>query len=490
MSSRDKRGKVSRQEASAEGRRPDRQETTREVHAEFEAAVSSEGGEGVGDAASYDEATARSTQDAARTMISNTTTTPTGRLSLASRSLLNELQNISSYPAASTALAPAQPISGGGGTASASLQRTVESALQSVLGRLPKAGDQKSFMAALKMSFTYKETTTGRGQYEWTPRSYIGQTDLGGGVTGAQASLVTFARTALDNSLPLLEGLFPLVSVDDEDVAAATSILRMTWTEFVSELSREGGPRIARANELIDSILDDTRTSIMGGTRGGHLTRLGILLGIIDTDANDDPRISQRTNRAIVTRRNVITPEEEANLTNYIALRDFITAVNSSWETYAQNSRGRDLGTGLVILSRLLSVISESVNEVYAAMDSVLIGDAERVATRIDLGDWGDISMDELLSWISTFASEEAPRLVQDGGRWGVEAILPTAQLLEDLTGAVARLIDEEAQKATRMLSKGMVHPRVKNALGDLLRYLTDMREMTEEMLGAEVDMA
>jgi hypothetical protein len=485
-SSRDRRGKVSRQAGSAGSRRPDQQETTREVHADFEAAISSEGGGG-------EETAARSTRDAARTTQASTTTTtntPTSRLSLASRSLLNELQNLSSYPAASTALAPAQPISGGGGTAPASLQRTVESALQSVLGRLPKAGDQKSFMAALKVSFTYKETTTGRGQYEWTPRSYIGQTDLGGGVTGAQASLVTFARTALDNSLPLLDGLFPLVSVDDEDVEAATSILRMTWTQFVEELSREGGPRIARANELIDSILDDTRTSIMGGTRGGHLTRLGVLLGIIDTDDNDNPRISQRTNRAIVTRRNVITPEEEANLTNYIALRDFITAVNSSWETYAQNSRGRDLGTGLVILSRLLSVISESVNEVYAAMDSVLIGDAERVATRIDLGDRDDISMDELLSWISTFASEEAPLLVQDGGRWGVEAILPTAALLQELTAAVARLIDAEAQKATQTFSKGMVHPRVKNALGDLLRYLTDMRQMTEEILRADVDMA
>ncbi|HEY0078671.1 MAG TPA: hypothetical protein VGB73_08495 [Pyrinomonadaceae bacterium] len=496
MSSRDKGRGRNRQDESRDRVEREEPTVTREAHVEFQAAAFSDAGasDEAGDAPATTTGTTQTGTGGQATTTTKPATTPpapaptTSRLSLASKSILNELQNISSYPAASSGLTPSMqtPLAGGGasgGGGQPSLQRTVESALQSVLGRLPKAGDQKSFMAALKMSFTYKETTGGRREYEWTPRSFIGQTDLGGGVTGAQASLVSFARSAYDNSLPLLDNLFPLTSVDEQEVEAASAILRTTWTEFINELGREGGARAARADELINSILDDTRQWRIDGRRGGHLTRLGILLGIVETDTSGNPRISRNTNRALITRRRVITPEEEANLTSFIALRDFITSVATSWTNYKGFSHGRDLGTGLVMLSRLFSVVGESVDEVYAAMDSVYLGEAERLATLVELSGGRGMSVEELLSWVSSFALTEAPALIQDGGRWGVEAILPTVGLLEDLTNEFNRLVDEQASKTKPSLSRGFFHPRVRNALSDLNRYLADVEEVAEEVL-------
>lgn len=395
-----------------------------------------------------------SSRPGARTLPNTATGTGTGggstqELTLDIQSVLNELQNMSSFPVPGTSYS--QPSGYGGGGGATSLQRTVELAIQSVLGRLPKRGDHRSFVAALNMSFTYKETETGHRHIEWTPRSYAGQTDLGGGVTGAQASLVTFAQSAYDNSTPLLDGLYSLIGADEQEVNAATSILRATWTEFINELGKEGGPRAARANALIDSLVNDTVTSPLDGKKGGRITRLGILLGVIERDATGKLRdsgnaeITLPSQRPRITRVNVVTNEEEVNLTNFIALRDYIFAVQAAWRSYHENFFQQDLGTGLVLLSRLLSVIAEAVDEVYSSLDSVFVGPAERMTIRVKLtGNRQDMSLEELLQWVHSFATDEAPVLIQEGGRWGVEAIMPTATLLRNLISQLFNQVEIE----------------------------------------------
>ena len=63
-------------------------------------------------------------------------------------------------------------------------------AVQQALGWKPRGNDARGFVAALTASFS-REEFEGRTICKWTPRTYAVQTDLQGGVTGAQASLYT-----------------------------------------------------------------------------------------------------------------------------------------------------------------------------------------------------------------------------------------------------------------------------------------------------------
>ena len=81
-------------------------------------------------------------------------------------------------------------------------------------------------MNALNTSFDSKEVG-GVTLLTWTPRTYAGQTDLGGGVAGAQASLVTFVRRMLDGSLKILDNIEPLVpNAGPEELSVARAIPR------------------------------------------------------------------------------------------------------------------------------------------------------------------------------------------------------------------------------------------------------------------------
>jgi hypothetical protein len=140
-------------------------------------------------------------------------------------------------PGGSGAMAPAA-----GGT----IGQIATKAISDVLGWQAKT-DAKGFLGALNASFKL-EAVEGHTQAIWTPRTYAIQTDLSGGITGAQASVYTRAKDALDQSLPLLDGLYPLdKEANDEDVAALRATVRTQFTDLVNELGLLGGPRIAYA---------------------------------------------------------------------------------------------------------------------------------------------------------------------------------------------------------------------------------------------------
>ena len=82
--------------------------------------------------------------------------------------------------------------------------QTVEAALREALGWRPRPNDPRSFSAALVQSFDRHEVD-GHTESTWTPRTYAAQVtaDLGA-ITGAQASVYSRARVALDAALPLL----------------------------------------------------------------------------------------------------------------------------------------------------------------------------------------------------------------------------------------------------------------------------------------------
>src|SRR4029077_11202700 len=96
------------------------------------------------------------------------------------------------------------------------------------------------------------------------------------------------------------------------------------------------------------------------------------------------------------------------------------------------------LGTELVWLSQTLAVIVESVHEAYAAMDSVFFGPEERQVTVLEFINGESITVAELLSWIEHFAGVEAPQLIEDSGKDGVQSVRDTLYRIDALLQQIA----------------------------------------------------
>ncbi|HKG13278.1 MAG TPA: hypothetical protein VKB12_08060 [Pyrinomonadaceae bacterium] len=380
------------------------------------------------------------------------------------------------YP--SVAVASGPPLSSGSASSAPSqLQQLVTQAIQGVLGRTFKPGDHRSFRAALEVSFEYKEVS-GRPSYEWRPRAYpsVGASDIGGGVSGAQYSLVSFATSLHEKAGPLIDSLHSLDSnVDEEEFDAAAAIFETAWDEFVGELSREGGPRASRADALAESIFDPATPT------QGHLYHLGEQLGMI-SDVASNTSASTLTGQFEFDRSGVVTSEEEGYLTSFITLTDYYFAVVRAWENYRDTFLGKDLGSGLLLIERALAVVEDGVNEVYSAMDSVNVDQSERLVIPIGFAapDNG-LTIEDFLSWIASFASGEAPELIREGGKRGVAAIIPTAEKLSILLKNFVGLI--RAPAAGSLLPSQFRHARIVNPLDELGRYLQALVQQARSII-------
>ena len=344
------------------------------------------------------------------------------------------------------------------GAPASNVQQLITQTLQGVLGRSFKPGDHESFKAALNVSFEVQQVS-GKNVYKHIPRAYpaVGASDIGAGISGAQYSLVTFAKALHQQTQPLIKNLQSLnTSVDREDLGAITAIFTSAWDELIAELSREGGPRASRADALADSIfLKDSKT--------GLLVDLGNQLGV-----------TTEGNGIVFDRAKVITTEEEGHLTNFIALVDYYVAVSEAWIRYRETFLRTDLGSGLLLIERALAVIEDGVNELYMAMDSVNIDQAERLILTVGFPEppKRNLTVEDLLSWISYFASQEGPTLIRDGGRRGVQAIIPTAEKLDHFTGKFIEAINSPNSSA---LPQQFKHSRVINPLRELQLYMKEL---------------
>jgi hypothetical protein len=386
----------------------------------------------------------------------------------------------STYPSVTTPSQPAGTAAGGAPTSN--LQQLVTRALQGVLGRSFRPGDHASFKAALDVSFEYSRVGD-KDVYTHKPRAYpsVGSSDIGGGVSGAQYSLVSFATGLHEKTKSLIDDLHSLDEAgDEEELEAAKAIFSTNWDEFVDELSREGGPRSSRADTLARSIFDPA--AIQRGRGGeleqaGSLIRLGVELGVVLSVA---PILNSLVGTIEFDRGHVVTSQEEGYLTNYIALTDYYFAVVQAWQNYQRTFLGKDLGSGLLLIERALAVVEDGVNEVYVAMDSVNIDQPERLVITIGFlpanGPDEDLTVEDFLSWIQSFASREAPALIRDGGRLGIQAIIPTAEKLESLTSDFLGLIQPVAgQPRPQSLPEQFSHARVRHPVSELKRYLAEL---------------
>lgn len=399
----------------------------------------------------------------------------------------SSVDDISTYPVLTQDMSwgPAVPPSSGGGSGSStsSLSQLAAKALSEVLGRRPRINDPKSFVAALTSSFTCKEVE-GHTECIWTERAASGMTELGGTITGAQASIYLRAKEASDAALPLLEGLAALrVDADPQEYEALRSIVRTEFNEVVAEFGYEGGPRVQRVDDLLEALIGYVAPTAITvppappTPRGNFLISLPQRLGRIGDPNNADllaawggGEVGQIGDLFGFTRNLVNTLQEEQNLTNYLVFRDYVRGLYTAWlEFRASFLRGVEnyLGTQLILLQRTLSVVAESVDETTFAMDSVFLGPAERQTVRIDFPlnvAPAPMYVDELLTWVRNYASAEGTRIVEDGGKIGVRSIVPTLQLLQNLVQSSVGRIRHPASR----------HPRVRRTLVELASQLSE----------------
>jgi hypothetical protein len=346
---------------------------------------------------------------------------------------------------------------GGGGTSS--LQQIVSKAVNDVLGWKVKQNDAKGFVGALTASFTGQDVE-GHTEWKWTPRTYAVQTDLSGGITGAQASLYTRAQKALEQSLPLIEGLYPLdPEADQEDIVALKTLVKSQFTSLVEELALAGGPRRARVDQYFILLLNPTGFPNSSSVESDP-DKIGGTLG----QMRDEFALSFANSEYL----NDV--EDEQDLSNFRILADYVTSLAQSWLSNRQffdpNGEQRFLGTQLVLLSRQLSVVSESVDEVRFTLDSVFIGPAERQTLKLNFGAGAQtdaLYIEDFLSWVQNFASTEGPQLVQDGGKLAVaNSFLPIATKLSGLAKAALR------RRPNSHLPHGFFTARVQRSLQQL----------------------
>jgi hypothetical protein len=312
-----------------------------------------------------------------------------------------------------------------------SLTRTAQRALRDMLGYRSRTDDASGFVAALTKAVDLKEVE-GHVEWTWNVRPYMVQADLGE-VTGAQASIYARAKVALDNGLPLLEGLTALrPDADAENMASIKALVRSALTELVAELGTVGGPRLQR--------VDDYFFQLLGLTPGTPLPTTGAGEDVVDVVAG---WLGELRERYGMDKDRVLTVEEEENYTNFLILVDYTNSLFQTWDSQRDSlsrtgTGTKYLGTELVWLSQTLAVIVESVHEAYAAMDSVFFGPEERQVTVLEFSNGESITVAELLSWIEHFAGVEAPQLIEDSGKDGVQSVRDTLYRIDALLQQIA----------------------------------------------------
>jgi hypothetical protein len=361
------------------------------------------------------------------------------------------------------------PGSSGGG-----LGQVAARAVSEVLGWKPSSSDPRGFVGALTQAFTLTDVE-GHVEATWTPRTYAVQTDLGGGITGAQASLYTRAKTVLDNTLPLLEGLYPLdPEADPEYVKALREMARSQMTEIVKEFGVVGLPSILRIDTYFGILLGQNPAQIPPGAVQFDPDMIGGTLG----ELRDMYGISFAGNKF----NNSV--EDEQDITNFRVISDYMTSLMQSWIANRSFFRlGANtpafFGTQLVLISRQFTVIAETVNEVRFALDSVFIGPNERQALLLEFADpaFAPMFLEDVLTEVEKFAGEEGPRLLRDGGKISVtNNILPVVQSLQNMV--------EQAHTPLNLgdLPDGFRTARVRNSLDDLQDQLEALITLIEQV--------
>lgn len=289
-----------------------------------------------------------------------------------------------------------------------------------------------------------------------------------------QASLNATAKDALDKSLPLLDGLYPLnPRADPEQVAAIKAAVKNQLTDVVNELAFVGGPRTELVNQYFGLLLINTDTGAFPPATliadpekiGGTLGKLRDVLGF--NFSNQDF---------------VNSIGDEQDLSNFRVISDYVTSLAQSWINHFPLFEPEIAQSPALLLSRQFSVVAESVKEVRFALDSVFVGQAERQTIRLTLPSehlsLEPLFLEELLSWISNFVTNEGPRLLKDAGTLAIAiSIVP---VLRRFVSAISHL--PKSFGPSSPLPQAFFAPRVTAALARLEDELRSMLSLSESV--------
>jgi hypothetical protein len=389
---------------------------------------------------------------------------------------------------------------GGGGQG---LGQVAASAISNVLGWKTNPTDPRGFIGALTQAFTLTEVE-GHIESSWNQRTYTVQTDLAGGITGAQASLYTRAKDAQDQCLPLLDGLYPLnPDADPEYVKALREMAKSQIVEIVKQFAVVP-PSILRVDTYFNILLGGKRGRLLEETdfeegKGPVLSpieKARLAKQQLDPSVLSDPDLIGGTLGHL---RNVYgiyfqTPdgrnnpfsnsvEDETDITNFRVISDYMTSLLQSWIANARyfqltlGSAPAFLGTQLILMSRQFAVVAETVNEVRFTLDSVFIGPNERQQLLLDFRRLPSMYLEDVLKEIEGVVSEEGPRLIRDGGRIAI------SNNLMPVVGTLIGMIEEAKNpKNVGLLPDGYRTPRVQNSLDDLRDQLVQLQILSRQV--------
>jgi hypothetical protein len=402
------------------------------------------------------------------------------------------------YPPSPLSKPGSGPGSSGAGGAGG-LGAVAARAIGDVLGWKTNAADAKGFVGALTQSFSLTEIE-GRTESKWNPKTYTVQTDLAGGITGAQASLYTRAQVAQEKCLPLIDGLYELdPKSDPEYVKALKEMAKSQITEIVKQFGIVP-PSILRVNTYFEILLGVDRKKLIhqeerleketSGLRvhlqtdpdriGGTLGDIRKIYGIyFQRDGHDNPLSN--------------SIEDEQDITNFRVISDYMTSLLLTWLEnfkYFQLSTALGgtkmpafLGTQLILIGRQFNVVSETVNEVRFALDSVFIGPNERQQLLLEFpvlsGGYQPPSMylEDVLTEIESTVTEEGPRLIKDGGRIALyNNVRPVLHTLVDMVEGARN------PQNVMQLPDGFRTPRVHRSIDDLRDQLVYLRRLVEQV--------
>jgi hypothetical protein len=154
-------------------------------------------------------------------------------------------------------------------------------------------------------------------------------------------------------------------------------------------------------------------------------------------------------------------------------LQALIQGATATWRRLrGQISTPLALGVGLVRLRRLFAVLGESVDEAGAAFDSVFFDDDQRRSQPIGPPPEAT-TVQDLFEWLSSFATEEGPDLVHEGGTRGIDVVHDTTVTVLGTLASFQAYINAGAPAVLR-------HPRVTNALTEIDTCLQNIEQATQ----------
>jgi hypothetical protein len=334
----------------------------------------------------------------------------------------------------------------GGGMDGSAATRKVANAIAAVVGR-SVGGDPQAFRAVLAGTFPEDEQT---GQIVRDPvRTVVSLAADQGQLAAGQGSLSHEVQLIANDALKVLKGLKSIGS--DTDIERAEALTRIVEQELMAlkeEAGRVDRPRLSRVQEIFQQLADP----------GGHLDQL-----------RDELELNSQGD--LLGNPDLVTRQEAQLIANMDLLDGYADSLRNTFNRFFATPAGQDPRDGsfsgrLSFVSLLFSVVANSVRTVEEAMDAVDFHQSERRTTFINDPVTGSlISVDGILSWVSSVAVQEGPNLIARSGLIGLNRVLALVNnRLRPLVGALLAI----SRGAMPAPHPSMQHSRVRNALQQL----------------------